>query len=166
MTSLAYTCVVQDPRTTTYLCFEERSPILTGNRVSKRRTESNRVVVVMAIRVQYEGNNSIGVFTRLTNTYCLVPVGSTENYYRWVAAARVVCRGRSVLSGVSLSVLSAKMWCGAGMSECVSEVTYVTLALLYRRQLLQCVRRGTGRCHACCACEHRWLQDTGHSVFR
>ena len=36
----------------------------------------------MAIRVQYEGNNSIGVFTRLTNTYCLVPVGSTENYYR------------------------------------------------------------------------------------
>lgn len=35
----------------------------------------------MAIRVQYEGNNSIGVFTRLTNTYCLVPVGSTENYY-------------------------------------------------------------------------------------
>lgn len=48
----------------------------------------------MAIRVQYEGNNSIGVFTRLTNTYCLVPVGSTENYYRWVPGGRVVWRER------------------------------------------------------------------------
>lgn len=62
---------------------------------SKRVPLLNRVVlVIMAIRVQYEGNNSIGVFTRLTNTYCLVPVGSTENYYRWVPGGRVVWRER------------------------------------------------------------------------
>jgi translation initiation factor 6 len=35
----------------------------------------------MAVRVQYEGNNSTGVFTRLTNAYCLVPVGNTQNFY-------------------------------------------------------------------------------------
>nr|CDS30414.1 dynein heavy chain [Hymenolepis microstoma] len=35
----------------------------------------------MAFRVQFESHDDIGVFTRLTNAYCLVSLGSTENFY-------------------------------------------------------------------------------------
>jgi translation initiation factor 6 len=35
----------------------------------------------MANRCQYENSNDIGVFAKLTNSYCLVAVGSSENFY-------------------------------------------------------------------------------------
>jgi len=35
----------------------------------------------MAIRAQYEGSNEIGCFAKLTNTYCLVAMGGSENFY-------------------------------------------------------------------------------------
>lgn len=35
----------------------------------------------MAIRAQFEGNNEIGVFAKLTNNYCLVGIGGSENFY-------------------------------------------------------------------------------------
>ncbi|XP_013404046.1 eukaryotic translation initiation factor 6 [Lingula anatina] len=35
----------------------------------------------MAVRVQFEGNNEIGVFSKLTNAYCLVAIGGAENFY-------------------------------------------------------------------------------------
>jgi len=35
----------------------------------------------MAIRCRYESSNEIGVFSLLTNTYCLVGLGSSENFY-------------------------------------------------------------------------------------
>ncbi|GAB6025753.1 eukaryotic translation initiation factor 6 [Chamberlinius hualienensis] len=35
----------------------------------------------MAVRVQFENNNEIGVFTKLTNSYCLVAIGGSENFY-------------------------------------------------------------------------------------
>lgn len=35
----------------------------------------------MATRCQFENNNEIGVFARLTNAYCLVCVGGSENFY-------------------------------------------------------------------------------------
>ena len=38
----------------------------------------------MALRVQYENNNEIGVFSKLTNTYCLVGLGANEAFYRLV----------------------------------------------------------------------------------
>ena len=38
----------------------------------------------MALRVDYEGSNDVGVFCRLTNSYCLVGVGATQNFYRLV----------------------------------------------------------------------------------
>lgn len=38
----------------------------------------------MALRVDYEGSNDVGVFCRLTNSYCLVGVGATQNFYRFV----------------------------------------------------------------------------------
>lgn len=35
----------------------------------------------MATLVQFEGNNEVGVFSKLTNAYCLVAVGGSENFY-------------------------------------------------------------------------------------
>lgn len=35
----------------------------------------------MAIRVSYENSCEIGVFAKLTNSYCLVSLGGTENFY-------------------------------------------------------------------------------------
>lgn len=38
----------------------------------------------MAVRCQFESNNDIGVFAKLTNSYCLVGIGGSENFYRFV----------------------------------------------------------------------------------
>jgi len=35
----------------------------------------------MAVRAQFEGNNEVGVFAKLTNAYCLVAIGGSENFY-------------------------------------------------------------------------------------
>jgi len=35
----------------------------------------------MAFRTQFEGSSDVGVFARLTNTYCLTPLGSSENFH-------------------------------------------------------------------------------------
>lgn len=35
----------------------------------------------MAMRVQFENNNEVGVFSKLTNSYCLVAIGAAENFY-------------------------------------------------------------------------------------
>lgn len=35
----------------------------------------------MAVRAQFEGNNEVGVFAKLTNSYCLVAIGGSENFY-------------------------------------------------------------------------------------
>lgn len=35
----------------------------------------------MASRVQFENSNDIGVFAKLTNKYCLVSLGASENFY-------------------------------------------------------------------------------------
>jgi translation initiation factor 6 len=35
----------------------------------------------MAVRTQFEGNNEIGVFSKLTNSYCLVAIGGSANFY-------------------------------------------------------------------------------------
>jgi len=37
----------------------------------------------MALRVQFEASNDVGVFCNLTNAYCLVGIGSSENFYRF-----------------------------------------------------------------------------------
>ena len=39
-------------------------------------------LIIMATRAQFEGNNEIGVFSKLTNAYCLVAIGGSENFYR------------------------------------------------------------------------------------
>ena len=35
----------------------------------------------MAVRAQFENSNDIGVFSKLTNSYCLVAIGGSENFY-------------------------------------------------------------------------------------
>ncbi|XP_065202125.1 eukaryotic translation initiation factor 6 [Planococcus citri] len=35
----------------------------------------------MAVRVQFENNNEVGVFSKLTNSYCLVAIGGSETFY-------------------------------------------------------------------------------------
>lgn len=35
----------------------------------------------MATRAQFENSNEVGVFTKLTNSYCLVAIGGNENYF-------------------------------------------------------------------------------------
>ena len=35
----------------------------------------------MALRAQFENSNDIGVFSKLTNSYCLVAIGGAENFY-------------------------------------------------------------------------------------
>jgi len=35
----------------------------------------------MALRAQFESSSEVGVFSRLTNSYCLVTLGSSENFY-------------------------------------------------------------------------------------
>lgn len=37
----------------------------------------------MAVRVQFENSNEVGVFSKLTNSYCLVAIGGSENFYRY-----------------------------------------------------------------------------------
>lgn len=36
----------------------------------------------MALRVQFENSDDIGVFSKLTNSYCLVAIGGAETFYR------------------------------------------------------------------------------------
>ncbi|KAJ3121781.1 Eukaryotic translation initiation factor 6 [Nowakowskiella sp. JEL0407] len=38
----------------------------------------------MAVRAQFENSNDIGVFSSLTNSYCLVAIGGSENFYRYL----------------------------------------------------------------------------------
>ena len=35
----------------------------------------------MASRISFEGSSEIGVFAKLTNKYCLVASGGSENFY-------------------------------------------------------------------------------------
>ncbi|XP_055354571.1 eukaryotic translation initiation factor 6-like [Paramacrobiotus metropolitanus] len=35
----------------------------------------------MAVRMQFESSNEIGVFTKLTNSYCMVAIGGAQNFY-------------------------------------------------------------------------------------
>jgi hypothetical protein len=40
----------------------------------------NRKMAV--VRTNFENNNEIGVFSKLTNSYCLVAIGGSANFYR------------------------------------------------------------------------------------
>ena len=50
----------------------------------------------MAVRAQFEGNNEIGVFAKLTGRYCLVAIGGSENFYRSIFLPVTVCFGKII----------------------------------------------------------------------
>jgi len=37
---------------------------------------------VLPAGLQFENNCEVGVFSKLTNAYCLVAIGGSENFYR------------------------------------------------------------------------------------
>ncbi|XP_013602364.1 PREDICTED: eukaryotic translation initiation factor 6-2 isoform X1 [Brassica oleracea var. oleracea] len=53
----------------------------------------------MATRLQFENNCEVGVFSKLTNAYCLVAIGGSENFYRFCFAhlSLSLCSFTSVL---------------------------------------------------------------------
>lgn len=59
---------------------EEAEPLTHTLTHTDTQTHSN--YLIMAIRVKAEGSSDIGVFALLTNKYCLVGLGSSENFYR------------------------------------------------------------------------------------
>ena len=63
----------------------------------------------MAVRAQFEGNNDIGVFSKLTNSYCLVGIGGSENFYRFVVFCSVCCCWFCLLFVVVVVVLFPKL---------------------------------------------------------
>jgi translation initiation factor 6 (eIF-6) len=36
---------------------------------------------------QFENSSEIGVFSKLTNAYCLVAIGGSENFYRYIISS-------------------------------------------------------------------------------
>uniref|UniRef100_A0A3P9JY68 Eukaryotic translation initiation factor 6 n=2 Tax=Oryzias latipes TaxID=8090 RepID=A0A3P9JY68_ORYLA len=42
---------------------------------------SSSYCLIMAVRASFEKNNEVGCFAKLTNTYCLVAIGGSENFY-------------------------------------------------------------------------------------
>merc|ERR1712113_627929 len=45
------------------------------------RLSSHFGPALMAARAQFESSSEVGVFSHLTNSYCLVAVGGSENFY-------------------------------------------------------------------------------------
>ena len=37
----------------------------------------------MAIRCRYQSSNDVGVYAKLTNSYCLIGQGASENFYSY-----------------------------------------------------------------------------------
>lgn len=52
-----------------------------------RLTSFDISVPVSASGTQFENSSEIGVFSKLTNAYCLTAIGGSENFYRFVSAA-------------------------------------------------------------------------------
>jgi len=43
----------------------------------------------MAVRAAFEKSGEIGCFATLTNSYCLVGIGGSENFYRYFIVTEV-----------------------------------------------------------------------------
>ena len=47
-----------------------------------RERSSEREREMSVVRTSFENNSEIGVFSKLTNAYCLVGLGGSANFYR------------------------------------------------------------------------------------
>uniref|UniRef100_D6RG53 Eukaryotic translation initiation factor 6 n=1 Tax=Mus musculus TaxID=10090 RepID=D6RG53_MOUSE len=57
----------------------------------------------MAVRASFENNCEVGCFAKLTNAYCLVAIGGSENFYRrqkrsWLMSSRWKSSDRQLLT--------------------------------------------------------------------
>jgi len=71
---------IQVPRKSLLLAARESWPFCERERERERERREERERS-MANRLRFEGSNEIGVFTRLTNNYCLVTSGGPPNFY-------------------------------------------------------------------------------------
>ena len=62
----------------------------------------------MAVGAQFEGNNEIGVFSKLTNAYCLTAIGGSENFYRYDNHDCVIIRYYAMIILTEKSVVRHK----------------------------------------------------------
>uniref|UniRef100_A0A4W5JLH4 Eukaryotic translation initiation factor 6 n=2 Tax=Salmoninae TaxID=504568 RepID=A0A4W5JLH4_9TELE len=67
-------CYPQSGRRRCLACPEAR-------RWEQEESSASTVNFNMAVRASFEKNNEIGCFAKLTNTYCLVAIGGSENFY-------------------------------------------------------------------------------------
>ncbi|GER41765.1 eukaryotic translation initiation factor 6 [Striga asiatica] len=74
------------------------------DQVSLSVPTSNVIPFTMATRLQYENNCEIGVFSKLTNAYCLVAIGGSENFYSTFEAelAHVIPVVKTSISGTRI----------------------------------------------------------------
>ncbi|TPX48869.1 hypothetical protein SeLEV6574_g01808 [Synchytrium endobioticum] len=67
-------------RVTIFNFFPKAVQFISESMISMRRIRALDILV-MALRAQFENSGDIGVFGRLTNAYCLVAIGGSENFY-------------------------------------------------------------------------------------
>lgn len=64
---------------------------------------------LMAVRASFENNCEIGCFAKLTNTYCLVAIGGSENFYR--------CGGSPGSAGSGVAAWRGGFWESGALAE-------------------------------------------------
>ena len=62
------------------------------------------------VRTSFENNNEIGVFSKLTNSYCLVAIGGSANFYRYVTPSGRVCPSVQDVTMFDVSALLRRSW--------------------------------------------------------
>lgn len=66
--------------------------------------------------LQFENSSEIGVFSKLTNAYCLVAIGGSENFYRFVSVRRIMFTFQIELFSINLESLEECMLGQVGLN--------------------------------------------------
>lgn len=68
-----------------FLFTDHHSKVSTSPEQTHIQQHLLRQTAIMAVRAAFENSNEVGVFSTLTNSYALVAVGASENFYRYAA---------------------------------------------------------------------------------
>jgi translation initiation factor 6 len=71
------------------------------NRASKIGVLMYIPPLTLLLCLQFENSNEIGVFAKLTNAYCLVALGGSENFYRYSNLVRPQCNAEMAVKQIS-----------------------------------------------------------------
>ncbi len=66
-------------------CLPSRDKRLQTNFLSWPSVRPSSSLPLILAGAQFENSNDIGVFSKLTNAYCLVAIGGSENFYSYVS---------------------------------------------------------------------------------